>query len=143
LLAGKPALAFLHELYDLHAEVAAAVWPRDPAGLAGTAGRLLTAAAATGGPAFSKFAPPHERPGDPAAVLLFNRLAALRYHRSDAHAAAWAARGLTAAQVVDLPAAAALRQEIESDTDRLAAPPFAALPAAERLAFMAGLAALP
>jgi hypothetical protein len=40
------------------------------------------------------FAPPYERPVDPHGVLLFNRLAALRYHRSDAHAAAWAARGL-------------------------------------------------
>src|SRR5947207_2912744 len=106
------------------------------------AGRLLTAATATGGPAFAVFNPPHERPGDPPGVLLFNRLAALRYHRSDAHAAAWAARGLTAAEIVALPADTPLRQDIEADTNRRAALPYEALPPNERLRFLAELAAL-
>jgi hypothetical protein len=134
--------AFLNELYDLHAEVTANCWPEDLSELLDLVGRLLKAAAATGGPAFAVFAPPHERPGDPPGVLLFNRLAALRYHRSDAHAAAWAARGLTAEQVVALPADAPIRQEIEADTNRRSAPPYEALTPAERLRFLAGLAAL-
>lgn len=135
------AAALLHRLYDLHAQGSAG-WPADLAAPVATAGRLLDAAAATGGPAFTAFAPPFERRGDPPGVLLFNRLAALRYHRSDAHAAAWAARGLTAAEVVALPADTPVRREIEADTDRRAAPPYAALTPAERLAFLAALAAL-
>jgi hypothetical protein len=139
---------FLTELYDLHAQVAGAhwradlPWPADVAWLADKTNALLAAAADTGGPAFAAFAPPYERPGDPPGLLLFNRLAALRYHRSDAHAAAWSARGLSADEVGALAADSALHQEIEADTNRRAAPPFAALPAADRLTFLAGLAAL-
>jgi hypothetical protein len=141
-------LDFLNEIYDLHARVTGAVWPTDlrwpadVAWLADTTNALLGAAADTGGPAFTVFAPPHERPGDPPGLLLFNRLAALRYHRSDAHAAAWSARGLSAGEVQALPAGSALLQEIEADTNRGAAPPFAALPTTDRLTFLAGLAAL-
>ncbi len=135
--------AFLHDVYDLHAEVTAAAWPRDLSALLDAAGTLLAAGTATGGPAFAAFAPPHERAGDPPGVLLFNRLAALRYHRSNAHAAAWAARGLTAAEIAALPADAPLRREIEADTNGRAATPYEALTPAERLAFLAGLAALP
>jgi hypothetical protein len=136
------AAAFLDELYDLHARVTTTCWPEELSGLLDMVGRLLTAAAETGGPAFAVFAPPYERPGDPPGVLLFNRLAALRYHRSDAHAAAWAARGLTADEIVALPADTPLRQEIEADTNRRAAPPYEALNPSERLQFLAGLAAL-
>jgi hypothetical protein len=139
---------FLDDLYDLHARVAGALWPADqprPASvtwLADATDVLLGAATDTGGPAFTAFAPPYERPGDPPGLLLFNRLAALRYHRSDAHAAAWSARGLSADAVQALAADSALRREIEADTNRRAAPPFAELPAADRLTFLAGLAAL-
>lgn len=139
---GDRTAAFLDELYDLHAHIITTCWPADLSGLLDIAGRLLTAAAATGGPAFTIFSPPHERPGDPPGVLLFNRLAALRYHRSDAHAAAWAARGLTAAEIVALAADAPLRQDIEADTNRRAAPPYEALPPNERLRLLAELAAL-
>ncbi|MBM0226818.1 MULTISPECIES: hypothetical protein [Micromonospora] len=48
-----------------------------------------------------------------------NRLGTLRYHRADAHAAAWRAAGHTAAGIPELP------------------------PGAERLAMLADLAALP
>ena len=139
---GERTTAFLNELYDLHAHVTASCWPDDLSGLLDLTATLLAAAAATGGPAFAAFAPPYERPGDPDGVLLFNRLAALRYHRSDAHAAAWAARRLTAEQIVTLPADTPLRQEIEEDTNRRSAPPYQALTPAERLRFLAGLAAL-
>ncbi len=141
---------FLNEVYDLHARVTGALWPAnqprpvdaDLAWLADTTNALLGAAADTGGPAFTAFAPPYERPGDPPGLLLFNRLAALRYHRSDAHAAAWSARGLSADAVRALAADSPLHREIEADTNRRAAPPFAALPATDRLTFLAGLAAL-
>jgi len=139
---GDRTAAFLDELYDLHAHITTTCWPADLSRLLDIAGRLLTAATATGGPAFAVFNPPHERPGDPPGVLLFNRLAALRYHRSDAHAAAWAARGLTAAEIVALPADTPLRQDIEADTNRRAALPYEALPPNERLRFLAELAAL-
>ena len=142
LAVGERAAAFLHELYNLHAKVTATCWPAELSGVLDIAGRLLAAGAATGGPAFAVFTPPYERPGDPPGVLLFNRLAALRYHRSDAHAAAWAARGLTVEQIAALPAETPLRQEIEEDTNRRAAPPYSALTAVERLEFVAGLAAL-
>jgi len=141
-------LGFLDELYDLQARVTGAVWPADlrwpadVAWLAETTNALLAAAADTGGPAFTAFAPPYERPGDPPGLLLFNRLAALRYHRSDAHAAAWSARGVSAGEVQALAADSALREEIEADTNRRAAPPFAVLTEADRLTYLAGLAAL-
>jgi hypothetical protein len=142
LVLGERAAAFLDELYDLHAHVTTTCWPADLSKLLDILGRLLAAAAATGGPAFAVFAPPYERSGDPPGVLLFNRLAALRYHRSDAHAAAWAARGLTADEVVALPTDTPLRQEIEADTNRRAAPPYEALRPDERLRFLAELATL-
>jgi hypothetical protein len=130
-------------VYDLHAAVTAEVWPAGVAGPLETAGRLLAAAGGSGGAAFGAFAPPYERRADPPGLLLFNRLGALRYHRSDAHAAAWAARGLTAAGMVRLGAGDPLRRQIEAETDRLAAPPYAALTAEQRLAFLAALATLP
>nr|BFE81189.1 hypothetical protein GCM10020093_037900 [Planobispora longispora] len=100
------ALAFIAELYGIHAAATAGLWAahadRLPL-LTGLAGRLLTAAARGGGPAFAQVSPPHEPPGTPDGVLLFNRLAALRLHRADAHAAAWSGAGLTAGQIVAMP----------------------------------------
>ena len=123
-------------------QVATAVWTGDLSELLDLVGTLLAAGTATGGAAYAVFAPPHERPGDPPGIVLFNRLAALRYHRSDAHVAAWAARGLTTEQVAALPADTPLRQEIEADTNRRSAPPYAALSPSRRLRFLAGLATL-
>ncbi|MFB9234522.1 hypothetical protein ACFFWC_03055 [Plantactinospora siamensis] len=138
-------LTFLAELYDLHAEVTAAVW-RDHADrvrrLAGAAGRLLGAAAADAGPAFAAVAPPYEPAGAPAGLLLLNRLGTLRLHRADAHAAAWAAAGHTAAGI-QLLEAGPERQAIEQETDRRAAGPYATLTPDERLDLLADLAALP
>jgi hypothetical protein len=75
-------------------------------------------------------------------VLLLNRLGALRYHRADAHAAAWTAAGHTALSIGEL-AAGPERLAIELETDRRAAGPYAALSADERLTVLADLAALP
>jgi hypothetical protein len=87
-------------------------------------------------------APPYEPSDASAALLLHSRLSVLRYHRQDAHAAAWQAAGFTSATIRQLPAGAE-RDAIEADTNRRDAPPYASLTPDERLAFLAGLAALP
>ncbi|MFY1689043.1 hypothetical protein [Plantactinospora sp. WMMB782] len=96
----------------------------------------------TDGRAFEAMAPPHEPDGTPPGVLLLNRLGVLRYHRADAHAAAWQAAGHTARSIVEL-AAGPERLAIELETDRRAAGPYAVLTPPERLRLLADLAALP
>lgn len=103
-------------------------------------GRVLAAAADTGGDAFHAMAPPYEDGAGPGTVLL-NRMGTLRYHRADAYAAAWRAAGLTAAQIVAEPEGPR-RAEIEAETNRLAAPPFTVLTPTERATLLEDLAAL-
>ncbi|MFD2356943.1 hypothetical protein ACFSTC_58395 [Nonomuraea ferruginea] len=86
---------------------------------------MLGKAMAEPGDALAVMAPPYEPEGAPAGLLLFNRLAALRYARADAHAAAWQAAGLTAAEVVALEPGP-LRERIEAGTNRRAAVPYEA-----------------
>jgi hypothetical protein len=105
-------------------------------------GRVLAEAGATGGEAFAAMAPPYEPAGTVPPALLLNRLGTLRYHRADAHAAAWQAAGLTAAQIQTMPAGPE-RATIEAETDRLAAPPYAGLALDEKFVLLADLAALP
>ena len=76
------------------------------------------------------------------AAVIWTACVTLRMHRSDAHARAWAERGHTADSVRELESGAE-REAIEARTNELASPPWAALTADERLAFLAGLAALP
>ncbi len=159
LAATERGAAFLAELYQLHAEVAAELWAGQDdrvLRLTEATGRLLAAALAPDthagggavdgagpvGGAFSALAPPYEPDGTPAGVLLLNRLGALRHHRADAHAAVWAAAGYTATSIVELPDGTQ-RRAIELATDRQAAGPYAALTPDERLAMLADLAALP
>ncbi|MDP9866817.1 MULTISPECIES: hypothetical protein [Streptosporangium] len=138
------ALAFIADLYGAHAVMTGRMWAahadRLPE-LADLAGRLLRAASGSGGTAFAQAAPPHEPAGTPAGVLLFNRLAALRYHRADAHAAAWRAAGLTAAQIVTL-TSGPVRDRVEADTDRRAALPYETLSTRERQTLLVGLSVL-
>ncbi|WBB78634.1 hypothetical protein O7606_20835 [Micromonospora sp. WMMD882] len=145
--------AFLAEIYQVHAEVTEELWAGHDdrvRRLVETLGRLLAYAlvaleeddAAGAGEAFRVMAPPYEPDGVPPGVLLLNRLGALRYHRADAHAAAWTAAGHTAASVSALPDGPE-RLAIEQETDRRAAAPFGALTADERLTMLADLAALP
>ncbi|MFY1653148.1 hypothetical protein ACN27J_19945 [Solwaraspora sp. WMMB762] len=147
--------AFLTDLYALHAAVTGQIWGAEHAArlvrLVELTGRLLAAALAdpgtadpgTGGQdAFRAVAPPYEPEGTPAGVLLLNRLTVLRYHRADAHAAAWTAAGHTARSIVDLPPGPA-RLAIEQETDRRAAGPYQALEPEQRLTLLADLAALP
>lgn len=108
--------------------------------------RVLAGAAATGGRAWAVQAPPYEPDGTPPEILLLNRLSTLRYHRADAHAAAWQAAGLTAAEMVAMPWDSEWtpqRNAVEHDTNVRAAAPYTALNPPERLTMLADLAALP
>jgi hypothetical protein len=137
--------SFVTAIYDLHAEMTAEAWEGqadDVDRLCTLVGRVLAEGQATAGPAFAGMSAVYERAGDPPALVLFNRLSALRYHRADAHAAAWAAAGHTAESIRAM-APGPARQSIEDDTNRRAAAPYVALTADERLDLLAGLAALP
>lgn len=142
-------LAFLAEIYQVHAEVTEELWAGHDervVRLVEALGRLLAYAwvlAEEGPPgAFGAMAPPYEPAGTPPGVLLLNRLGTLRYQRADAHAAAWTAAGHTATSVAELPAGPELLA-IELETDRRAAGPYLVLSAEERLGMLADLAALP
>ncbi|HEX6498565.1 MAG TPA: hypothetical protein VF054_05980 [Micromonosporaceae bacterium] len=105
-------------------------------------GRVLTAATRSGGTAFAAMAPGYEPPGATSGARLLGRLGTLRYHRADAHAAAWASTGLDAAGIQEL-APGVERDAIERDTDRRAGRAFTCLDPAERLTLLADLGALP
>jgi hypothetical protein len=104
--------------------------------------RAVEEATATGGPAFSVLAPPYEPPDMPLAALVAERLTALRFHRFDAHVAAWQAAGLTVDEIRHLEAGP-VRDAIEADTNDRAGRPYAALAAHERRLLVAQLARLP
>jgi hypothetical protein len=138
-------LEFLTELYDLHGRATGELWKRQQhmlGRLVPALGTLVRAATVTGGDAFAAMTPVWEPRGAPAGLLVFNRLSALRYHRADAHAAAWTAAGLTAAEMVTMKRDRDT-DPIEAETNRRAAAPFRVLPAADRIALLADLAALP
>jgi hypothetical protein len=84
--------AVLTEMYKVSADIAGELWAGQEgslAGLSNLAGRVVDAALVTGGDAYLAMAPPYE-PADAAPGLrLHTRLSVLRYHRADAHAAAW------------------------------------------------------
>ncbi|HET7487337.1 MAG TPA: hypothetical protein VFJ85_05365 [Acidimicrobiales bacterium] len=110
--------------------------------LAGLAGRVADAAARSGGGALSVLAPLAELPGATPALVLAERLTLLRFHRFDAHVAAWRAAGLTAGEVAGLPPGP-VRDTVEEETNRRAGEPYEVLDPDERFAFCAGLGALP
>jgi hypothetical protein len=109
--------------------------------LADLAQRALDAATSTGGDAFGVMSPPYEPPGAAPAMLLAERLTPLRFHRFDAHIAAWRSEGLAVEEVQGL-APGPQRDRIEAETNRRAAAPYAALTEAERLELLGGLGAL-
>ncbi|MFI7709259.1 hypothetical protein [Nonomuraea sp. NPDC049480] len=132
-------LAFIHRLYAAHAAAADRVWagtglPR----LAELADRVLAEAERVPGGALELVAPPYEPEWAAPGLLLFNRLAVLRYHRADAHAAAWQAAGLSAAEIAGLEDGP-VRAGIEADTNLRAGAAYAQLSAAEREIFHEGL----
>jgi hypothetical protein len=73
---------------------------------------------------------------------VWNNAVILRMHRADAHAAAWKEAGKDAAEMRAM-GPTAERAAIEERTNELAATPWMALDSDERLALLAGLAALP
>lgn len=135
----------LTQMYDVSATVADELWADRKGSLAelgDLAGRLVQAGLATGGTAYATMAPPYEPPDASAGPLLHTRLSVLRYHRQDAHAAAWQAAGHTSTTIRQLPVGAE-REVIEAETNRRDAAPYASLTPDERLTFLAGLGALP
>ena len=135
---------FTRELNDILLEVVTALWGADTdrSHLELLAQRAVEAASATGGPAFSVLAPPYDPPGSTSGSRLAERLTSLRFHRADAHAAAWQSAGLTVEEIQSLDPGPA-RDAVERDTDRRAAAPYEALTADERGTLVAGLRALP
>ncbi|RVX46131.1 hypothetical protein EDD27_8983 [Nonomuraea polychroma] len=135
-------LEFIHRLYELHAAATERVWGGHDlpglAGLAGLAGRVLDQAGRMPGGALEAVAPPYEPEGAAPGLLLFNRLAVLRYHRADAHAAAWQAAGLSVAEIVGL-RDGPLRAGIETDTNLRAGAAYEVLSADERDTLYDGL----
>jgi len=122
--AGRALLALM---YASGAEAAAGLWSGNratAAGLSELAGRLVVAAVASGGDAYAAVAPPYEPPGASPELLLHHRLAVLRYHRADAHAAAWQAAGHTLDTIRGL-AEGPERERIEAETNRRAGRPVA------------------
>jgi hypothetical protein len=142
--------AFLDDLYAIQAEALRPLW----AGasevvdrLAAVAGDLVAVASrdpvlAVG--AFTAMTPNYEPGGTPPPVILLNRLSALRYHRSDAHALAWRSAGLTAPQMVAIQASDGPRRDaIEERTNEIAAPPFRFIDTDRRHAFLDDLRSVP
>lgn len=126
--------AAAEELWEPVADVVEALLP--------LADRLTAAAWGTGGTAYALMANAPDPADATAAHLLLSRVTALRYHRADAHAAAWAAAGLTAAQIT-APHEGPLREEVERDANRRDGAAYAVLTAGERAAWLTGLRALP
>lgn len=144
LAATETGQAFLRDLHRLYGEVLGRRWEGHAERIErmnATLERVMAAAAETGGAAWAAQAPPYEPAGTPPAVLLMNRLFTLRYHRADAHAAAWQAAGLTAAELPLPPGPQ--RDAVEAETDRRAAAAYATLTEPQRWQFLADLAALP
>jgi hypothetical protein len=137
--------ALLAVMYESGAEAAAGLWSahrETVADLNELAMRLVASAAASGGDAYAAVAPPYEPPGASPELLLHHRLAVLRYHRADAHAAAWQAAGHTVDTIRGL-ADGPERERIEAETNRRAGLPYATLSAAERSRLVSGLTGLP
>ncbi|WP_170222801.1 hypothetical protein [Nonomuraea turkmeniaca] len=135
-------LEFIDRLYAVHAAAAERVWDgHDVPGPAELVGRVLDRAVREPGAssgALEAVAPPYEPEGAAPGLVLFNRLAVLRYHRADAHAAAWQAAGLSAAEIVGL-RDGPLRAGIETDTNVRAGAAYEALSANERETLYDGL----
>jgi hypothetical protein len=112
------------------------------AGLVAIASPAVVAAAADGGPTFEVMAPADRSPGAADGRTLSELLTGLRFHRYDAHIAAWRAAGLDVAGIKAM-ASGPERDAIEDDTNRRAATPYAALEPVERVMLLGGLAALP
>ncbi len=141
----KAAQALLPEVFGQMQSFVDDLWSGQ-AGLVATllpiAQRACAAVTETGGVATRVMAPPYPLPGASPALVLAESLTPLRFHRFDAHVAAWRAEGLTVEQTQQLEPGPQW-ERIEAATNRLAAAPYAVLSAEERFTLVAGLGALP
>jgi hypothetical protein len=142
--------AFLDDVYAAQADALGSLW----AGASKTVGRLAAitgdlVVAASSHPlqsvgAFTAMTPNYEPVGTPAAVLLLNRLSALRYYRSDAHAMAWRSAGLSATEMVATQEAGGARRDaIEARTNEIAAAPFRIVAEDRRSTLLTDLRSVP
>ena len=142
--------AFFDDLYAAQADALGSLWAEADESLArltAITGELVVAASldpllAVG--AFTAMTPNYEPIGTPATVLLLNRLSALRYHRSDAHAIAWRSVGLSATEMVAIQGLGGSRRDaIEARTNEIAAAPFRILAEDRRRILLADLRSMP
>lgn len=138
---------FLRDLWAMQVSVLDERWGTAPwvHRLNDVLGQVLDTAAGSAGAAWSVQAPPHEPAGSSPAVVLLNRLSTLRYHRADAHAAAWQEAGLSASEIAAMPWGtqwSSIRTQVEADTNWRDAAAYDGLSAEDRLQFLGDLAAL-
>jgi hypothetical protein len=133
----------MSQVRTVSAQAAEGLWGTDALPVLTLADRCLVAATSTADPdgAFHVVAPPYDGPEDSDAARLAERLTGLRFHRFDAHVAAWTSAGLTAASVNDL-GPGPLRDEIEADTNERAGQAYEALTPEERATLLDGLRGL-
>lgn len=117
---------FIAEINANHAKAAEALWPDAPS-LSIEVDHPFSAAVT----------------GDSPAARLWDKLRALRYHRADAHAAAWQAQGLTVEGIRTLATDDPVRVRIEAATNRMAARPYRVLNRNERAVLLTTLRKLP
>jgi hypothetical protein len=127
----------------VNAQAAEGLWGTGALPVLTLVDRCLQAALTTALPhgAFHLVAPPHDEPDDSDAARLAERLTGLRWHRFDAHVAAWTSAGLTAASVRDL-GPGPRRDEIEADTNERAGQAYRALTPEERATLLEALRGL-
>jgi hypothetical protein len=137
--------ALMAEVLALTSEIVDERWAAETARLdrlLALTAAALEAATASAGDSFAVLHPLAVAPEAIPALVLAERLTALRFHRADAHAAAWQAAGLTVSEAAAL-AEGPQRDAIEADTNVRAAAPYEALSTGDRLALIADLGALP
>lgn len=139
------AYEFMHDLVLVGDSATAELWADDAEFVQRAlplARRAVDHVGGHGGPVFSILVPSADCAQwlSPAAVL-GELVAGLRFHRFDAHVAAWQAAGLTVDEVKQL-GPGEQRDAIETGTNERAAAPYRALTADERLDLLSCLAAL-
>jgi hypothetical protein len=138
-------VAVVDRLLGISDEVVTQLWAGadlDFVRLRSIANNALRAAAADGGLAFGVVAPLYEPAGRTPAGGFAEALTPLRFHRFDAHIAAWRGAGLSLDQVQAL-ASGDQKDAIEADTNARASTPYVALSENERDELLQALRNLP
>lgn len=138
---GRRVVTDLHLAADA---VASDLWSGAEPHVAGAAPLVticLSASRGDLGSAFELMAPRDFPAEISSSGILAEQLTGLRFHRFDAHIAAWRGAGYTIEDLEGLDDTA--RQELESETNRRAAAPYEALTPEQRAQLVAHLKALP